>query len=169
MEQWKPIKGYEELYEVSNLGRVKSLPRNGTIKEEKILKQYVDRYGYLYVGLRNKKVKKCKVHRLVAEAFIFNPNNLPQVNHKDENKQNNCVNNLEFCTSKYNVNYGHRAEKVSKKVVCIKFNGEKQIFKSSTEAGKTLSIDSSSITKCCKGKRETAGGYVWRYADEQIS
>lgn len=165
-EIWKTVKDYEGLYEVSNLGRIKSLPRNGTIKEEKILKQYEDRYGYFYVGLRNKKQKKNKVHRLVAEAFINNKENLSQINHIDENKKNNRVDNLEWCSPKYNVNYGCRTKKTKKRVICTNQKDEEKIFESIKEAGKALNIDDSSITKCCKNKAKTAGGYKWRYLIE---
>ena len=166
-EEWKDIKGYEGLYQISNLGRVKSLPRNGTKKEEKILKQHLDRYGYAYVGLRNKILKKHKVHRLVGNAFINNPNNMPQINHKNENKSCNIVSNLEWCDNKYNVNYGTRTQKTYKKVVQYdKENNFIKEWKSIILASKELKIDNSLITKCCKGKRRTAGGYIWRYANE---
>lgn len=106
IEEWKPICGYEGLYEVSNLGKVKSLNYNNT-KQEKILSQVKKDNGYLYVNLYQKgNSKNFRVHRLVANAFIDNPSNLPCVNHKDENKENNQVYNLEWCTHKYNTNYG---------------------------------------------------------------
>ena len=112
-EYWKPIVGYENLYEVSNLGRIRSFDRwvkskNGSIRicRGRILKPYTNKDGYLYVVLsKNNKHKTYKVHRLVAQAFLDNPNNLPQVNHKDENPLNNNVNNLEWCNSKYNCNF----------------------------------------------------------------
>ena len=117
-EIWKDIEGYEGLYKISNMGRVKSIKFN----KEKILFLQKDKYGYLRVGLRKMgKLKNYFVHRLVAEAFIPNPNNLPIVNHKDENKQNNCVENLEWCTVKYNNSYAtalfQRKEKLKKKIV----------------------------------------------------
>lgn len=119
-EIWKDIKGYESLYQVSNLGRVKSLARKVikknyvSFKKERILKQQTDRYGYKKVILqRNYQIKTFSIHRLVAEAFLENPYNLPQINHKDENKENNCVLNLEYCDSKYNNNYGTRNKRVS--------------------------------------------------------
>lgn len=101
MEIWKDVAGYEGLYQISNLGRVKGLKRN------KIL-ALKDNQGYLKIGLRKPKDKQrfFSVHRLVAIAFIPNPNNYPQINHKDECKTNNCVSNLEWCTAKYNCNYG---------------------------------------------------------------
>ena len=115
MEEWRAVPGYEGLYEVSSYGRVKSLKRyksnNGGIPliKERILKPYNDKKGYLNVRLRN---KNFKVHRLVAQAFIPNPNNLPQVNHKNEDKSDNRVDNLEWCTAKYNNTYGTRQDKV---------------------------------------------------------
>lgn len=112
MEIWKDIEGYEGLYQVSNEGRVKSFWSG----KEKILKQHNCK-GYLEVGLYKKedKQKYKLIHRLVAETFIPNPNNLPQINHKDENKTNNSVDNLEWCSRSYNINYGSRNEKVGKK------------------------------------------------------
>ena len=119
-EVWRNIKGYEDLYQVSNLGRVKSLSRkifngkNYYISKEKILKPAKDKDGYVQVLLyKNNRHKTYKVHRLVAMAFLPNPNNLPQINHKDENKQNNYTSNLEWCTPKYNQNYGNRNKKSS--------------------------------------------------------
>lgn len=123
-EVWKDIQDYDGLYQVSNLGRVKSIDRkvlqfNGysysyRIYRGKILKQSVTNNGYKKVTLYNKKPKTISVHRLVAQAFIPNPNNYSQVNHIDENKENNCVNNLEWCDSKYNINYQNRNAKVAK-------------------------------------------------------
>ena len=117
MEEWKDIKNYEGLYQISSLGRVKSLPkeRNNGINNEIILKQCTDKKGYKRVNLyKNKKSTRVLVHRLVAEAFLNNPNNYPLINHKDENPSNNKVENLEWCTYKYNNNYGNRAKKFSK-------------------------------------------------------
>ena len=115
-EIWRPIVGYEGLYEVSSYGRVRSLDRyvkysNGPIHLHKgmILNPGKDKDGYLQVNLYNNgKIHQRKVHRLVAQAFILNPDNLPEVNHLDEDKTNNRVENLEFCNRKYNCNYGSR-------------------------------------------------------------
>lgn len=112
-EIWKPILGYENLYIISNFGNVFSIQSKRNIKQTKNSK------GYLIVGLcKNKKRKSCLIHRLVAEAFIDNPNKLPEINHKDENPLNNTITNLEWCTHKYNMNYnnlGKRA-KIKKKL-----------------------------------------------------
>ena len=110
-EIWKDIEGYEGLYQVSNLGRVKSL-KASKIKSERIRKSYQQSSGYISIVLcKNGKVTNHKIHRLVANAFIDNPDNLPEINHKDEDKTNNCVDNLEWCDSSYNKNYGTRTEK----------------------------------------------------------
>lgn len=127
-EIWKDIKGYEKLYQVSNLGRIRSLDRiilqyNGyddgeRLYKGKILKPCIKPNGYSQVGLwKDKKVKWFIIHRLVAETFIPNPENKPQVNHKDENKQNNNIKNLEWCSCSYNINYGTRNDKVRFKLI----------------------------------------------------
>ena len=114
IRKWKDIPGYEGLYQVSNIGEVKSLNYKRTGKSH-LLKQAKDRDGYFKVILvKDKKHKNKSVHRLVAETFLDNPGNLPQVNHKDENPGNNLVTNLEWCTAKYNVNYGTRNERAGK-------------------------------------------------------
>lgn len=108
MEEWKDVVGYEGLYKVSSYGRVMKV----TGRE---LAQRKDKDGYLIVTLYRDKIRKdYKVHRLVGMAFIENPNNYPMINHKDESKDNNCVSNLEWCTVKYNNNYGSRNDKISK-------------------------------------------------------
>lgn len=119
-EIWLPVKGYEGYYEVSNLGRVRGLDRiildkggRHQVKKGVVLKPRPDRQGYITVALSiGRKYKTQLVHRLVAEAFIPNPDNLPQINHKDECKSNNTVDNLEWCTARYNCNYGDRNRKV---------------------------------------------------------
>lgn len=112
-EIWKEIEGYEGLYEVSNFGRVKSLKRD---KNGKLMSLQKDKDGYPVVGLYFKgNLKLHKVHRLVAQTFLSNPDNLPQVNHKDEDKTNNMVDNLEWCTPGYNTNYGTRNIRVRNK------------------------------------------------------
>jgi hypothetical protein len=119
----------------------------------------------LYIG---RKFKSFYVHRLVAEAYIPNPDNKTQVNHKDENKLNNNVNNLEWLTKKENLNYGTRnirsAKSRSKAVYCIELNKE---FESMSIAAQELGVPIGGISKCCNGKAKTAGGYHWRYVNEQ--
>lgn len=127
-EIWKPIRGYEGSYEVSNLGNVRSLDRKyrgsnqfGSsfifTKKGKLLKPKKRKDGYLSVALCNKqKAKHISIHRLVALTFLSNPNNYPVINHKDEDKTNNNVNNLEWCTQSYNINYGSRNEKAAEKL-----------------------------------------------------
>lgn len=175
VEEWKDIKGYEGRYQISSLGRVKSLPKdiknpNGIFKsKEKILKPN-NVNGYYKVQLYENNIRKSFfIHRLVAEAFIKNINNYSEVNHKDENKQNNKVENLEWCTSLYNANYGTRNEKCipklkrwDKKVICIN-TGE--CFESIKKASEKYNLDSSSISKCCRGKLKTVGGYKWKYIE----
>lgn len=177
MEEWKDIKGFEGLYMVSNLGRVKSLNYRRTGKE-KTLKARVTGDGYLLVGLhKNNKTKQYLVHRLVAQAFLENPDNLPEVNHKDEDKTNNCADNLEYCSRSYNITYNGRAKKVaeknvnnprkSKPVIGInKVSGLIVEFPSINEASRQTVISLGGICDCCKGKRKSIKGYVWFYADD---
>lgn len=185
-EVWKDIKDYEGLYQVSNLGRVKSLPRKrvtptkGTYYSvEKILKPGITDRGYQQVALcKDSKLKRCLIHRLVAQTFIPNSNNYPEVNHKDENKVNNVVENLEWCTSKYNANYGTRKERLKeksinkpgKRVICIT-TGE--VFETLSKASKATKTDASDIGRCCKGKRKSAGKHpvtgeklIWKFLEE---
>lgn len=169
-EIWKDVPDYEGLYQVSNLGRIKSLynyKRNGT----NILIPRIKR-GYYTIGLRkNGKRKWFLVHRLVAKAFIPNPNNLPQINHKDENKLNNNIKNLEWCSVSYNNTYGTRIQRVrtktSKKVLQYDLSGnfikEYESVSSAAKSNKIKTI--SSVTKCCQGKWKQAGGYIWKYKE----
>ena len=172
MENWKAIAGYEGLYEVSDLGRVRSLKYG----KEKILKQGKNNRGYLHVCLfKDGHVKTLKVHRLVAEAFIPNPNNLETVNHKDEVKTNNIVGNLEWMSRADNINYGTHNKRVaeshinnpslSKQVQMLdKSTGELlATFPSTHEAERVTGIAQPHICSCCLGKLKSAGGYIWRY------
>ena len=169
-EEWRNIEGYEGKYEVSNRGNMKSLNYNHTGKE-KIMKPQKNRDGYLIICLwKDGKAKNYYVHRLVAAAFCDNPHGFKEVNHIDEDKTNNCADNLEFCSKSYNNNYGTRnkriAEKRSKPVIAIdKRTGLILEFLSALEAEKETGINNGNIIKCCKGKLKSCGGFYWMYAD----
>lgn len=172
-EIWKPVVGYEGLYEVSNLSRIRSLPRNtknqyklGTIKKCTILNT-----GYYYVNLyKNKHSRRCLLHRIVAEAFIPNPSNFPCVNHKDGNKLNNDITNLEWCTYSYNEKHAfdtNLKKSYKKKVNQYTLDGVFiKTWNSIAEANKFY--NTSHISECCNtnSKRNITKGYLWRYADE---
>lgn len=163
-EIWLDIKNYEGHYQVSNLSRVKSIK----FGKEIILKQNIRR-GYYYVGLsKNGKVKYFQVHRLVAEAFLPNTDNLPQVNHKDENKLNNNAENLEWCDNKYNSNFGTRNERISKRhskpVLQYTLDGQfVKEWESATQAEREGGFNLANIAACCKGKRNKHKGFIWLY------
>ena len=173
MEIWKDISGYVGLYQVSNLGRVKSLTREierktGNYKiQGKILSLIKMKNGYLRVGLyKNKKYKLHAEHRLVAQNFLNNPNNFPQVNHKNEVKTDNRVENLEWTTREENINFGTRTErckrKLSKKVKGTNIkSGEIIVFNSTVEAGKN-GFSQSAVCTSCKNKKPHKG-YIWKY------
>ena len=172
IEIWKPIPSYETLYEISNNGVVKSL-RTGAVKCSS------NNGKYKQVTLtKNGTSKTYKVHRLVAITFIPNPDNLPQINHKDENPSNNNVDNLEWCTAEYNNNYGRHREKLR---LTHSLNGAKSVmraviqmdkngnvlneFASITEASNVTNTSIANISMCCKGNRKTAGGYKWKFKE----
>ena len=155
------ITGYDGLYAITDDGKVWSYRKN------KFLKPFLAR-GYSKVRLyTNDANKQFLIHRLVAEAFLPNPQNLPQINHKDENKLNNSVDNLEWCDAKYNINYGEHNKNVArshcKKVYCIELD---KVFESAKSAAIQLNLSDSNIAKCCKGKYKTTGGYHWEYTDQ---
>ncbi len=152
MEIWADINEFEGLYEISTFGNVRNKISGHLLKGMETEK------GYLTVVLQFKsKRKRVKIHRLVAEAFIPNPLNLPQVNHIDEDKKKNLLNNLEWCTNQYNTTYGDAKNRISKKVKCIE-TGE--IFQSIRKAIKETGIHG--IQKCCSGSLMTAGGFHWK-------
>ena len=162
-EIWCPIKGYEGLYEVSDQGRVRSLK----FGKERILKPALTPQGYLIVGLcKNGEIKQCLVHRLVAQTFIPNQNNLPEVNHKDEDKENNSVQNLEWCDRKYNINYGTRTDRCSKPVLQFTKDGEfVKEWKSTKDVQRNLGYFHNNISNCCNGKCKSSNGFIWKYKD----
>ena len=166
VEIWKDIVGYEGLYQVSNHGRVKSLPKRkgkgaGYIKGESILRHSVNSRGYCNIILcKGGRTKTFALHRLVAEHFIENTLNLPEVDHKDRNTVNNHVSNLRWATRVEN----NANRKVGFPVVCVE-TGE--VYESAAEAGKELGLHGTSITACCRNKpyHKTCGGYHWEYKE----
>lgn len=153
-------------YEIDEFGNVFNAKRNKKLKTQKY-------NGYLYVGLhKNGKVKLKTVHRLVAETFLQNPNGLPCVNHKDENKNNNSVENLEWCTYRYNNLYGENKPTIkaitARKKSVFQYDQDGNFIakhESSFEAQRRTGIKQSNISKCCLGRKgfNTAGGFVWRH------
>lgn len=185
-EFWKPVVGYEGLYEVSNMGRIRSLDRIDSLGRKivgKIKNQRNDLDGYKHVDLfKNGKAKTAKVHREVAMAFIPNPENLPQINHKDEDKANNRVDNLEWCTPGYNNNYGTHAERsratmIRKnlrqggvRVVKYSRNGDAlEVYSSVAEAARQNNMNPQSIFMVLRGKTITSAGFVWRYYGDEFA
>lgn len=188
VEIWKDITGYEGIYQISNYGRVKSLDReihknNGVIEHRngQIMKLLLDKDGYCILGLRikNKIKKSFRVHRLVAEAFIKNPDNLPEVNHKDENKSNNYVQNLEWCSSQYNNKYGTKSERTQiTKIKTSSYNCRKPVlqfdlngnlikrWESASEAERKLNFSNSCINRCCNHQRNKYLNYKWEFENE---
>ena len=164
IEIWRPVIGYEN-YEISSLGRIRNVITG------KVLKPLKGKNGYLHIDLKS---KHCYIHRLVAEAFIPNPDNLPLINHKDENPLNNCVDNLEWCTHKYNINYGTAIQRriktqlnssiFSKPVGQYSLDGTLiKVYPSQCEAVRQTGFSQGNIWSCCLGKRKTHKGYIWRY------
>ena len=180
-EKWKTIEGYPN-YQVSSLGRVKSIEhnvkhRNGYITvREKILKPLKNRNGYLQVNLyKGKKMKTMYIHRLVASAFVQNNSIFnTEINHIDECKTNNCASNLEWSTREHNINFGTRNERISKAKTGV-YNTKKSkpvkcietgiTYPSAMEIQRQLGFHNCYIGYCCKGKYKQAYGYHWRYVD----
>ena len=186
MEIWKDVVSYEGFYEVSNLGRI----RNKRTKN--LLTSYINEHGYCVIGLYNRKSSKTvhyRVHRLVAYAFIGNPDKKRTVNHADGNKQNNCVENLEWATHKENLEHARRMGLIvctekqrnaakrniwrnkllsnnnRKKVFSIDADGNKTFFESIREAAKSVGVNPSAIVNCLKGKTRKSAGLEWGYCD----
>ena len=170
-ENWTDIITHKGLYQISDLGRVRN-------HRGRILKGYTNNKGYKMVHLRTKDSNKLySIHRLVAIHFIPNPDNLPCVNHKDENKANNRANNLEWCTHNYNINYGTGNKRRSKTKINNTYNTKavrcvelKKTFASTREAQRKTGIDCSQISAVCNHKKnyKTAGGYHWHYVERRI-
>jgi hypothetical protein len=172
-EIWKDVVDYEGLYQVSNFGRVHS------VKTNCILKPCNNKLGYARLILRkNNKSYGQQVHRLVAKAFLPNHNNLPEVNHKDENPRNNCLDNLEWCDKKYNNNYGTKVERqlvhtdhiaagknLRKKINQHRLDGDIiKIWESASECERQTGYDHIRIAHCCRGTQKTAYGFRWSFA-----
>lgn len=172
-EEWRPVVGYEGLYEVSNLGEVRSLPRimksrhgngMGYHMKGKVLRKVIDSHGYHVVQLGHH--KQGHVHRLVLEAFVPNPDNKPCCDHIDANRINNNLNNLRWATYSENNSHPHAVALRSNPVLQIdKTTGEIVArYPSTKDAG--LAVGSMHVGSCCLGKRKTAGGYKWKYEKE---
>lgn len=179
-EIFMDIKGYEGQYQVSNLGNIRN-------SKGKILKDRFDKDGYKKVTLcKDGNKKTYRVHRLVLETFKANPDNKPQINHRNEDKTDNRLNNLEWSTPKENSNYGTRTARsvetkrkngyynelaktnklnAPKKVLCITTG---KVYESAHEAARDLNLNNSTITQCCKGKRPQHKGYQFKYYDKEV-
>lgn len=183
-EVWRDIEGYEGIYQVSNKGRVKSLQRlqkykcrNPRMLPERIMSVRKDKLGYGRVGLYNGEYKFWLIHRLVAITFLPNPNNLPVINHKDENPSNNRVENLEWCTRKYNNNYGTASARMAK-TLREKDNPINHVVQytkdgvfvaeyiSVMEAHRQTRFSSTSIFNACAGSQKTCHGFVWKFKNK---
>ncbi|MBO7526481.1 MAG: HNH endonuclease [Clostridia bacterium] len=163
-EIWKPIKDYENLYEISNFGVIRK------VKTKRPLKVFYRTNGYYTTSLcKNYKVTMIYLHRIIAETFIPNPNNLPCINHKDGNKTNNDLSNLEWCT--YSDNNRHAYEtglKNCKKVAQYDIDGNLiNIYNSVINASKETNISQANISSCALGKRNKAGGFIWKYLESK--
>lgn len=177
-EIWKEIKNFENYYEISNKGRLRSkdrIIRNGQgnyLKKGQIVKPIKCTNGYLEYALKkNGKYKIFLAHRLIATYFIPNPDNKPEVNHLDEDITNNCVENLEWCTSKENANYGTRNKrckennkKQCKPIIQLDLKGNRiKEYKTIGDASREVKGDISAIIRVCKGRQKTAYNYIWQY------
>lgn len=189
-EVWKDIKDYEGFYQVSNMGRIKSLARTRKTKgngiyhiKESILKQSITKKGYLRINLtKNSQGRKFQVHRLVAQTFISNPENKPQVNHINEDKTDNRVSNLNWMTDKENSNWGtaiKRAKqtKIDRGIVqalcktVLQYDLDGNFIKewnSTQETGKG-GFNRGHVAACCRGEERQHKGYIWKYKEDVIN
>ena len=164
---WRPVLGYEGIYEINRLGEIRR------IKSGRILRGYMGRDGYKRVSLTaNGQTKPFLLHRLLAVAYIPNPLNYPCINHKDEDKSNNSLDNLEWCTHRYNLNYGThnaRANESRKKPISQYSKDGKFIrdWDSVTDLRNETGADITHVSSCCRGKRKSANGYCWQYKNEK--
>lgn len=174
-EIWKDIHDYEGLYQASSLGRIRSVDRYVTqkgrgkaftgLRKGKIIKQRLQNSGYFVVWLSKQgKVRALTVHRIIATTFIDNPENMGDVNHKDGDRKNNCVSNLEWCTRSQNIK--HSYEKLNHKingkpVRCIELGSA---YSSAAEASRQMGINASGISNAASGRTKTSGGYKWEWA-----
>lgn len=183
VEEWKDIKGYEGYYQISNLGRVRSLDRETTQKhysgvtshyfrKGNIKKIQVQKNGYEIIALnKNGKITRKLIHRLVAESFIDNPKDYSYVNHKDNNLRNNQVDNLEWCTQSYNIKYAYdnwtKYPPNMKSIRQLKDGKTIAVYDSISEAQRMTRICFTNISKCCRKLRNHAGGYQWEYIQQK--
>lgn len=177
-EEFRDIKDFEGVYQISNYGRVKSIKRKyytprgiRTSNKKIIMKQATNNNGYLFVYLYNLKPKKKYIHRLVAETFINNPNNYPYINHINNIPQNNNVDNLEWCTQKMNIRhasltskkFNKRKKRVSQYSLDGKLLGS---YESISKAAKINNLSVGNISLCCNGKRKSYKEYIWCFESE---
>ena len=179
-EKWKPVPGFEGLYEASTEGRIRSVDRiikmyNGGewVRKGAVRRTTLNHSGYLRLSLCKEGIQyPFTVHRLIAKTWLENPENLPEVNHKNENKIDNRVSNLEWCDRGYNIHYGTFGDRVSvsnsRPVTQYTLEGDRLMtFYGSREAERRLGITNQSINLCCLGRRQQAGGFRWKYADDK--
>lgn len=187
-EEWRDIEGYEGLYQVSSLGRVRTLPKpmfygassnvrnhESAIRAMRIMKARKKLNGYLQISLfRNGKPRTFTIHRLVAKTFLPNPHKYPYINHKDEDKSNNTVDNLEWCTPSYNIHYGSAIQKLSKAKTnhpsmskpVLQFNLDGRFvaeYPSANEAARVTGVKQGNISSCCNHTTKSTNGFIWRY------
>lgn len=166
MEIWEEVYGFDSLYEISNLGRLRTKHHGarGYQKEYRYIEPRDNGKGYLCFNLKSNHTQKTVyVHRLVANAFVANPNKHTEINHKDENKRNNSADNLEWCSHINNCNYGTRNERAkakrTRKIIC---NETGVIYNSVEQAAEIMGVGKTAISNCLHGRTKTCAGYTWR-------